>query len=277
MASPEENKVRLEELLDRSTINFNRFIAQQIGGIHNGTALGAVCIGWGGYPSNGGDYSGYFDFRTNAETTIVFNVAGMAAVRRVPFLVPFESGRGHQLLYLPTSLTPQNRIRIGSMEESPYAHIDPASGISITDEVYPFVEAGVKEIKEGEFWTIRKYIMQSRDAQITDAIGNEDQFGAHVERAFNDTPTPGAYVRFRHSYYTIRDLPGREGNLVLEDETGTLTVPRERVNLDVLAQFNYKAGEIIPVSQYAISDNPDDWKISRMGVGLGLLHPEKLS
>jgi hypothetical protein len=262
MPSPEENTIALETLLDNSTLNFHRFIQTRVGS-YNATALGAVCIGWGGYPSGGGAYHGFFDFHTNRNTTLLIHVDGLSYLDRNAVLIKSENGRGHTIRYMRT---PENYrdLRAGLMSsECKLAKLGSEADIPIDDEHRPIVEEVIKDIKEGEFWTIRKYAlgMNHSHPDLEEAVFKET-----VPSFFTDIPAAPRVVRLKENWYTILEMPG--DNLVAMVDGTPLSIPATRLNLEKLGGFT--VGKEINIRQMQIDANPD-WTLT--GVAYDALLP----
>ncbi len=265
MATPEENKAELETLLDNFTINFHRFIQEKVGE-YNGTALGVVSIGWGCYPSGGGGYFGYFGFRNSRDTMLLFEVKRMVSVDDIAFLEGFESGRGHNIRYVST---PKN------LDQDPFGYrfpnildkLDPKLDIPIDDIQRPLVEDVIKHIKGGEFWTIRKYAVQSGHRK-----GIYRNFKPIVENTFLTKPSLPAVMLFKESEFCVKEMPHEGiGSLVLHEESNTenkLSIPADQLNLDK-TPWNFMGGGTIPVKFMMTPDlNPDvasNWTILHIG------------
>lgn len=275
MATPEENRVVLERLLDRSTVNFHRFLSRDLGLGYNGTAFGAVCIGWGGYPSGGGSYHGYFDFRTREDMTLVIQVGGMMSVSGEVYLLPLENGRGHRVMCLPSSSVPDgvgipSFLRGGG--KSPYENVDPSLQIPPSDEMMPSLLGIIREVKKGEFWTIRKYALNgSRSESARKLLWSKSNFGKTVERAFSDEPVPGALAHFKGGDYTVIEMPNEESSLVLDpNEAGgeRLSIPPSNLRHDNLEIQSVEVGRTLPVVFFRSSDlpdNPSGWRVFTIG------------
>lgn len=276
MAKPAENKAELESFLDSCTMNFHRFIQRELG-TYNGTALGAVSIGWSGFPSGGGAYRGWFDFRTKKKTTLAIKVQGMTIFNKVTFMRAFENGRGHRLLYLPTSKLPKDTGHTyHDSEESWYDKVEPSLEAPIDDKARDYVMEVIKQIKAGEFWTIRKYAIgtgEIKKSRRRGSIEDEKGFEAIVEKTFSDTPSPWPVLRARNARYRIKQIPTDSEPLILEptdEKDEILSIPQDHLDLGYLNRCGWKVGRAIPNVRLIVTSDKDEdifsnWTIANLG------------
>lgn len=229
MATAEENKAALERLLDNVTTNFHRLAG---GHGENGTPLGMTSIGSGGWPSGGGTYSGYFDFQTKSGTTLVIEAAGFHTIDKILYLEAFESGRGHRILYFPTAAIPNTGEFPNSRERGTlYDSLDRTLEMPIDDAVMSYISGIIITIKKHEFWTVRKYALQSSvPNSIPKNFLRKSNFTNLVERAFVDAPSPEALIHFKDVEYKIAQR-GKDFFVLEPIEGGiSLSVPASRIN-----------------------------------------------
>ncbi len=280
MATHEEHITQLEQLLDNSTVNFHRFISKAVGGDYNGTAFGAVCIGWEGYPTHGGLYKGYFDFHAQRNTMLVVKAGGMFTYDGNRFLRSAgEGGRGHTIRYLSSKRLPARKRKSGldGPDTSWFDSLDASHDIHIDDTNRPRVEEIIKEVKESEFWTLRKYAMQTNVGTGSFQLYNDDAFKGLVGRMFTDVPTPGAVVRFQDARYFIRELPSADGlgALVLEPHSAEYTVqtvPAAQLKMDDFNSREFRVGAEMPDVVLSVTSDKDasiatNWRVAGIGYG----------
>jgi len=222
MPNPEQNKASLETFLDNSTVNFFRVIADKFNLWHpHGTALGVTSIGFGGYPTGEGAYTGYFPFRTKEGKVLLMYVGGPFSLAGVTMLHQLDNRRGHdiKLLDVPKGwrapmLSP-NAER--AAREVVYKELE-TNELPITDKRRESLLELFRAVKECEFMACRKYFRQSRGDREARDTGFSDRYALRLftqtkNAALDPSREPSLPVVSR-----IKDHLYEYGGLAGEDE-----------------------------------------------------------